>query len=561
MKTAALAGLGLLQILPSTAEYVWPSQYDYLEDLRYLQSGYIREGFVDGVNPCDFSSAGAGRQTAAEWVRTAYHDMSTHDAAAGTGGLDASIMFETERDENVGDAFNGTFGFTNNYHTIRASTADLIALSTVVAVGRCGGPKIPFRVGRIDATEAGPLGVPKPDQDIDTHTQIFAKAGFNTSDMIAMVACGHTLGGVHGKNFPEITLNSSDTNFEHFEADDSFSLFDNAVVTEYLDDSTDNLLVHGPNATLNSDARVFAADNNATMRALSDAATFQSSCASILGRMIDAVPAGVALSDTFATDPIPIKPYITSLALLNATHISFTGRIRVYLTPAGTQPDAHTVSLTYLPARDVDTNTNGTALNTTISTVRATYRLGTSVGLFGETFTWHEFSTTIPAASGIAGFNVTVVDRASGAATVYDNAGSATGYPLDDSFMYLAKRSCSAVPAGDDANTSVRRDVTVRAAVRKDVLAEDGSVAVDVVKKVARVGVAVPKLEVERWEESEAGKASREEVGDWVVFEVTGRVEGDGLSTTFDILSGEKKIEYQRTGALLDQPCSALAAA
>lgn len=107
--------------------------------------------------------------------------MSTHDAAAGTGGLDASIMFETERDENVGDAFNGTFGFTNNYYNIRASQADLIALSTVVAVGSCGGPRIPFRVGRVDATEAGPLGVPKPDQDIDTHKQIFAKAGFNTS--------------------------------------------------------------------------------------------------------------------------------------------------------------------------------------------------------------------------------------------------------------------------------------------------------------------------------------------------------------------------------------------
>lgn len=50
MKTAALAGLGLLQILPSTAEYVWPSKYDYLEDLLYLQSGYIREGFIDGKN-------------------------------------------------------------------------------------------------------------------------------------------------------------------------------------------------------------------------------------------------------------------------------------------------------------------------------------------------------------------------------------------------------------------------------------------------------------------------------------------------------------------------------
>lgn len=48
MKTTALAGLGLLQVLPSTAEYVWPSKYDYMEELLYLQSGYIRNGFRDG---------------------------------------------------------------------------------------------------------------------------------------------------------------------------------------------------------------------------------------------------------------------------------------------------------------------------------------------------------------------------------------------------------------------------------------------------------------------------------------------------------------------------------
>lgn len=50
MKPAALAGIGLLNVLPITAEYVWPSKYDYLEDLLYLQSGYLREGFVDGMH-------------------------------------------------------------------------------------------------------------------------------------------------------------------------------------------------------------------------------------------------------------------------------------------------------------------------------------------------------------------------------------------------------------------------------------------------------------------------------------------------------------------------------
>lgn len=134
------------------------------------------------MNPCSFSSAGTARQTAAEWIRTAYHDMATHDVATGTGGLDASILFETDREENVGDAFNGTFGFLSNYYNIRTSASDLLALSVVVAAGHCGGQQIPLRAGRVDATEAGPLGVPKPDQDIETHTRIFAKAGFNTSE-------------------------------------------------------------------------------------------------------------------------------------------------------------------------------------------------------------------------------------------------------------------------------------------------------------------------------------------------------------------------------------------
>lgn len=88
-------------------------------------------------------------------LRTGFHDMATHNKTAGTGGLDASIMFETERAENPGDAFNSTFAFSLGYYTIHSSMADLIALSVHVAVRACGGPSIPLRVGRIDATEAG----------------------------------------------------------------------------------------------------------------------------------------------------------------------------------------------------------------------------------------------------------------------------------------------------------------------------------------------------------------------------------------------------------------------
>jgi len=42
-------------------------------------------------------------------LRTAYHDMITYRGAERAGGLDASIIFETDRMENIGIGFNNTF--------------------------------------------------------------------------------------------------------------------------------------------------------------------------------------------------------------------------------------------------------------------------------------------------------------------------------------------------------------------------------------------------------------------------------------------------------------------
>src|ERR1700728_4280317 len=88
------------------ATTTWPSSTDVLEDIMFLNSGYRESGFAVAVTPCDFSAAGPGRITAAEWIRTAFHDMASGDIYDGTGGVDASIMFETDRSENIGAAFN-----------------------------------------------------------------------------------------------------------------------------------------------------------------------------------------------------------------------------------------------------------------------------------------------------------------------------------------------------------------------------------------------------------------------------------------------------------------------
>lgn len=92
------------------------------------------------------------------------------------------------------------------WHTpyIQLQESDVIAISVVMAVAECGGPIIPFRMGRIDAAVPGPTGVPRPEQDLGTHTESFRKQGFTKSEMISLVACGHTFGGVRSPDFSEI---------------------------------------------------------------------------------------------------------------------------------------------------------------------------------------------------------------------------------------------------------------------------------------------------------------------------------------------------------------------
>ena len=73
--------------------------------------------------------------------------------------------------------------------------ADIIALGAVISIASCGGPYVPLRGGRIDATSAGPAGVCEPETDLDTTFSKFQAAGFNKADTIALTACGHSMGG------------------------------------------------------------------------------------------------------------------------------------------------------------------------------------------------------------------------------------------------------------------------------------------------------------------------------------------------------------------------------
>lgn len=102
-------------------------------------------------------------------------DFVTANIYEQSGGLDASIGFETSRAENVGPAFADSLTFFSYFFNQKVSSklllsyhsctqtdcnvvSDLIALGTVMATSACGGPHVEFRAGRVDATLAGPSG-------------------------------------------------------------------------------------------------------------------------------------------------------------------------------------------------------------------------------------------------------------------------------------------------------------------------------------------------------------------------------------------------------------------
>ncbi|KAJ7287098.1 putative L-ascorbate oxidase [Mycena rebaudengoi] len=332
----ALALGAYLQVATASAYYVWPSpQLDALESLRWDQAGHNRRVFVAFVQPCStffFQPPGSGRSDLADWVRTAYHDMATHNVEDGTGGMDASIRFTAERarGENPGDGFANTISALASLGNRYVSIADALAVGTVVAMESCGGPEIAFRGGRVDAMEPNDPGVPEPDQSLESHIASFARQGFTPSEMIGLVACGHSFGGVEHAPFPGIVPEMNDpTNTNSVAHFDSTNVkFDNNVATEYISGTTQNPLVIGLNDTTNSDKRIFASDGNATMQAFANSAElFASTCADLFARMLDTVPRGVQLTEVIK--PLPVKPSGLDL-VLDGDVLKLSGEVRFW---------------------------------------------------------------------------------------------------------------------------------------------------------------------------------------------------------------------------------------
>lgn len=445
---APLVLLSLVQpFIAAQTVLTWPSPAtDDLEDLMFLITGYRARNFADAITPCSKQSSGGsgpGRVASAEWLRTTFHDVATANNYTGTGGCDGSIQYELSRGENPGSAFTSTVTTYEPFFGPRIPLSEIIAIGTYAAVRGCGGPSIPVRPGRVDATSAGDTGVPQPQNDIGTFQNQFARLNMNTSEMIAVVACGHSLGGVHGKNFPQIVADPN--GFESM--DTSPSAFDERIATEYVSGNTTNPLVTGLSVQYkrNSDFVVNTADNNATIRTLTDPTVFRNICRTVLQKLIETVPSKKVTLSPNAITPYEVKPYGLQLYLQNGgANLTFAGDIRVRTTnrPAS--------SITSVQLRYADRT--GAASSSSISTTTS----GTATG-FDDSFTFYGFSASIPTSSSISSFTV-IITHSDGTTESFNNNGA--GFPVSDALLLQYRQSCSSDPSSITITAAVRNTTT-----------------------------------------------------------------------------------------------------
>lgn len=121
MLTSSYVAVSLLGVVskPVAAMFYYPNPaVSNLEHILVDSWGAYASNFSSAITPCDnyvtevgLPAINSHRTTSAQWMRVAFHDFATADLAAGTGGIDASIGFETARAENKGSAFNDSFTF------------------------------------------------------------------------------------------------------------------------------------------------------------------------------------------------------------------------------------------------------------------------------------------------------------------------------------------------------------------------------------------------------------------------------------------------------------------
>ncbi|KAG7098390.1 hypothetical protein E1B28_000348 [Marasmius oreades] len=135
-------------------------------------------------------------------LRLAWHSSGTYDKDTKTGGSNyATMRFDPESRHGANAGLNLARDLMEKVKTQFPwiSYGDLWTLAGVAAVQEMGGPKIPWRPGRIDgvAADATPDGrLPDATQGADHVRQIFYRMGFNDQEIVALLGA-HALGRCH----------------------------------------------------------------------------------------------------------------------------------------------------------------------------------------------------------------------------------------------------------------------------------------------------------------------------------------------------------------------------
>ncbi|KAF8151527.1 heme peroxidase [Crassisporium funariophilum] len=458
--TILLVAAGCIQV----SAYQWPSpQYDALEGFLYEGQGFNLLNLASVVTSCRARSNAPNASTiAAEWVRFAYHDMSTHNITDGTGGLDASIFFELDRPENVGTGMKFTATDFDITSTKYISLADTIAIGTVFSIAACGGPIIPFRGGRKDATGPGRPGVPEPQQDLKSHTENFRLQGFTPTEMISLVACGHTFGAVRSTDFPNIVaVNATDPNQALFNTFDSTTTaFDHAIASEYLTGTTKNPLVTVKNVTLASDLRIFNSDGNVTMRSLDSPEAFAKTCSSMFERMLNTVPAGVELTEEITLLPAKVsEAYIT----VQGSQLVFNTLFRLSRPAGSAAPESKMVRMFWCDRRGAFKDCTGQA-NVASSPFRDIHPRSLMTEAQGLTFASYQFSVALVANQSVSKFWFEVDEQNSTSPVVYKNGGD--GYVIQQDEVIYAPQLSNSSTLFNKNGPGLHSIVTIVAGIR-----------------------------------------------------------------------------------------------
>mmetsp|Transcript_33816 Transcript_33816/g.80267 ORF Transcript_33816/g.80267 Transcript_33816/m.80267 type:complete len:197 (-) Transcript_33816:117-707(-) len=136
-------------------------------------------------------------------VRLAWHMSGTYDARNGTGGSNgATIRYEPESSD---PANAGLSIIQDLLHDVKKSHpeishADLWTAAGALSVEFLGGPKVPFSLGRTDASPGCPVPqngfIPDASQGAAHLREVFYRQGFTDREIVALSGA-HTMGRCH----------------------------------------------------------------------------------------------------------------------------------------------------------------------------------------------------------------------------------------------------------------------------------------------------------------------------------------------------------------------------